>query len=510
LSLKRRIGTVTGLSVAANLAAIAKHAAIASRFGVTGLADLIAYGEAILLFLPTILLVRECFGLFVSVYGRHLETEGIEAAAELFGSGLRVVVLVGALLTLLVFLFPTTLMRLIAPGLPPERLATGAWLLRCVSPALILQEIAEFTKSVHYAHHRYAMPGFALLCGNLLQAALLVAFPVERATLGWILAINAAALLQAAVIVGWAPGISRRVVVSGRFFHPQLRQLARLVGPVAIGVVLIQICGYIERVVLSFLPAGSLAVIAYSRKLIAPLQTVLARSIALPIYVGMSRSREADHPDRAATFSRGIEINLFLFVPVTLFVLLFAPQLVDLVFRRGLFDANAVSMTAPLVRLGVLAIVPASLLLLLRDYFYASAGTRPLVLGAVIHLICTGFANIVLAPRYGVAWVLIGVLVAAWITCGVLLLVVRSQIKDLRWRSLAHDGGKAVIGGGVAIACAVAAISLVPTEGPSSFGRTISILAAGGFAGLIGYSLVTLILRHPLACSLLESLRARR
>jgi len=79
--------------------------------------------------------------------------------------------------------------------------------------------------------------------------------------------------------------------------------------------------GVIERIVLSFMPAGSLATLSYSRKLLTPIQTLLAASVALPIYVQMSRSRAEDHQLRAGTLTRGIQVDLFLFIPITVLVI---------------------------------------------------------------------------------------------------------------------------------------------------------------------------------------------
>jgi putative peptidoglycan lipid II flippase len=509
LSLGRRIGAVTLLSFAANLAALAKNAAIAARFGVSGSADLVAYAESALLFLPTLLLVRECFGLFVSVYGRLLEKEGADEAASLYAGGLRAVLAIGGFLSLVVLLLPRVLMRWVAPGLPPEQIEMGAWILRWVSPALLLQEVAEFTRTVHNAHHRYAVPGLVMLCGNLLQTALLVSLPADRAMTAWVLAIDAAALMQALLLVAMARGLSRRPASNALFLHPELGRLGRLVAPVAVGVVLIQIAGYIERAVLSYLPPGSLATLAYSRKLIAPLQTVLAASIALPIYVTISRSVRPGGEERGTIFSRGVEINLFLFVPLTILILGLAPEIVDFAFRRGLFAARDVEPTALMLRIGVLAILPASILMLTRDLLYASSRTRPLVLGGLIHLGVTAAANLVLAPRHGIAWIAMGVVAGTWLSCLVLLIAVRTRVSNERWREIGRTGGIVFLGT-AAVAAAVRGVRAFFPAGPAAdLVHSLRTLIVATLAGFVAYVAVTLLLGHPLARGAIEKLRGR-
>lgn len=507
MSLGRRIGAVTLLSLAANLAAIAKNAAIAARLGVSGNADLVVYAESTLLFLPTILLVRGCFGLFVSVYGPLLEKEGSAAAASLYAGGLRIVLAIGGLLSLVILFFPEAVMRWIAPGLGPEQLKTGAWLLRCVSPALLLQEVAEFSRTIHNAHHRYAAPGLVMLAGNLFQTAILVSLPAGAAMTAWVLAIDGAALLQAGLLVGLARGLSLRAMRSAPVLHPELRRLGRLVTPVAVYVILLQVSGYIERAAISYLPSGSLATIAYSRKLIAPLQTVLAASIALPIYVTISRSVDPTGHDRGTTFSRGVEICLFIFIPLTILVWILAPQLVEFSFRRGLFTIRDVGPTAALLRISVLAVLPVAIVMLIRDLLYASSRAVPLAWAGLIQLGVTCPANLILAPRYGIAWIAAGLVAGFWLSCSALFLFVRSSVPRDRWREVAHSL-RAVALGAVALAlAAVGTLVVVPPEPGGSLLRSLWILILASGVGLLAYAAATTLAGHPLARGALRQLR---
>jgi putative peptidoglycan lipid II flippase len=505
------------LSFGTNLAVLVKNGAVAARFGASGTADLLAYGEAILVFLPTIILLRECFGIFVSIYGRELETRGVEGAAFFSAAALRGVVLIGVCLSLVVLLAPRFLLWIMAPGLRPEQVERGVWLLRWISPALLCQEISEFARALHNAHHRYVMPGAVLLVGNLVQAGLLVGLPESNAMTAWILAVNGAALLQASVLVLGAPGIGwarsgrRRLLPAhlrpGTLWHGEFRRLGAVVAPVALGVFLVQVAGVIERAVLSYLPAGSLATLAYSRKLLMPIQTLLAASIALPIYVQMSRSREEDGVLRASTLSRGVQVDVFLMIPVTVLVWILAPEVVSLAFQRGLFVRQDVLGTTPLLRVGVLAVLPSAVLLLLRDFLYTSGRARPLVIGGVIQLIVTGAVNGFLVLRYGLVWVPWGVVVGTWLTCLVLFRIVRQRNPEARLGMTAREIGSAIGAGAIAAVVALGVKALFHPTSTDRWTVTLGILLASGLAGLIAYGLAAWLGGHPLARAIERKLR---
>jgi putative peptidoglycan lipid II flippase len=505
------------LSFLTNLAVLVKNGAIAARFGAGGTADLLAYGEAILVFLPTIILLRECFGIFVSIYGRELETRGSESAASFSAAALRSVVLIGVCLSLVVLLAPRLLLWIMAPGLRPEQVERGVWLLRWISPALVCSEISEFARALHNAHHRYVLPGAILLVGNLVQAGLLVGLPASDAMTAWILAVNGAALLQASVLVLGAPGIGLARFGPGRFlpahlgpgtlWHSEFRRLGAVVAPVALGVFLIQIAGVIERAVLSYMPAGSLATLAYSRKLLTPIQTLLAASIALPIYVQMSRTREEHRDQRASTLSRGIQVDVFLMIPVTVLVWILAPQVVSLAFQRGLFVHHDVLGTIPLLRVGVLAVLPSAVLLLLRDFLYTSGKSSPLVIGGVIQLMITGAVNGFLALRYGLVWVPWGVVAGTWLTCLVLFQIVRRRHPDARLGVTTRELWSAIGAGAAAALAALGARALFHPTATDHWSVTLGVLLASGLAGLSVYCLAAWLGGHPLARAIERKLR---
>ncbi len=517
--LGRRIGLLATLSLLTNLAVLVKNGAVAARFGASGTADLLAYGEAILVFLPTIILLRECFGIFVSVYGRELETAGPEGAASFAAASLRGVAVLGAGLALVVLLAPRLLLWVMAPGLRPEQVEWGVWLLRWISPALVCSEISELARGLHNAHHRYLVPGAVLLAGNLLQAALLVVMPRSQAATAWILAVNGAALLQAAVLVLGAPGIGWSRSDHGRprsvhlrpgpLWHSAYRRLGTVVAPVALGVFLVQIAGVIERAVLSYLPAGSLATLAYSRKLLTPVQTLLAASIALPIYVQMSRIRDEQQTQRASTLSRGVQVDLFLMIPVTILVWILAPELVSLAFQRGLFGRADVLGTTPLLRVGVLAVLPSAVLLLLRDYLYTSGRARPLMIGGVVQLAITGAVNLTLVRRYGLVWVPWGVVAGTWLSCLALFAIVRRRNADAALGVTTREVASA-LGAGVAAALAALGVRALfqPTE-TDPWPATLSVLLTCGLVGIFVYGLGTWVGGHPLARAIERRLRGR-
>jgi putative peptidoglycan lipid II flippase len=208
-------------------------------------------------------------------------------------------------------------------------------------------------------------------------------------------------------------------------------------------------------------------------------------------------------------FSRGIEISLFVFVPLTLLVLILAPQIVDLAFRRGLFTARDVAPTAMMLRIGVLAVLPGAIVMLIRDLLYASSRTRPLVWGGLIHLSVTSLANLVLAPRHGIAWIAIGVVVGTWLSCAVLFLFVRTRVSRERWREVTRNGGAVILGAVAVAAGARVALSIVPPDPAAGLLRSMWILISAGAAGLLAYVAATALLGHPLARGALKQLRGR-
>ena len=97
-----------------------------------------------------------------------------------------------------------------------------------------------------------------------------------------------------------------------------------------------------ERIIASFLPAGTLTALNYGFRILGTLAELLGGSVGTASLPALSRAvasgnREGEHK----TFRDTLEISMILLTPMAVFCLMLPHNIIRLVFQRGQFTAEA-------------------------------------------------------------------------------------------------------------------------------------------------------------------------
>ncbi|HPM42500.1 MAG TPA: lipid II flippase MurJ [Candidatus Omnitrophota bacterium] len=138
----------------------------------------------------------------------------------------------------------------------------------------------------------------------------------------------------------------------GNIFDPAMKKVYRnyieLFGFNQVG----SISTVIERYFQSFLPSGGISILAYSNQITVNLSGQLSfRDIFL---VPLSATHKRNHK-----FERAIIGLAMLTVPISLFCAYYSKEIVTLLFKRGKFDISATDLTASVLSIGMLSLLPA-------------------------------------------------------------------------------------------------------------------------------------------------------
>jgi putative peptidoglycan lipid II flippase len=265
------------------------------------------------------------------------------------------------------------IIRGIAPGFtrPQIELATqlSQWLFLMILPA----GVAEVFRSFLLSHHYFALPSAS---GFFRNATVIVAvlygfnrYGAYSIVLGYMAGYFLQLLILAAQILRcFRVRYSLTLVATGEAFR-NLRgagaaQLAAAAGWQ--GVVIV------ERIIASFLPAGTLTALNYGYKILATLAELLSGSVGTAALPALSRAvaHQAWEEERR-TFRDTIEISLVLLLPMTVFCLMLNHSIIRLVFQRGNFTAEATALMAMVFFYYSLSLLPFSFIRLFSFYLFA-------------------------------------------------------------------------------------------------------------------------------------------
>ena len=354
------------------LSGILVETSIAANLGLSVRSDTFYVAYTIPYIITNLLTATGQFSLvpfFASLESSHDENElwrGFSYVANILFLGLGTISVVGAVAS-------PWIIHGIAPGFTHQEdaLATqlSRWLFLIIIPAGIGELLRSFLLSRHYF-------GLSTASGFIRNVASIVVillgfhrYGPQSIFLGYL----AGYLLQLAVLgvqilVSFRPRYSLTLTASGESFS-NLRgagtaQLAGALGWQGLVVV--------ERIIASFLPAGTLTALNYGFRILGTLAELLGGSVGTAALPMLSRAvtsgnREEEHK----TYRDTLEISLLLLSPMAVFCLMLAHNVIRLVFQRGQFTSGATGVMTMIFFYYSLSLLPFAFLRLLNFCLFA-------------------------------------------------------------------------------------------------------------------------------------------
>ncbi len=285
---------------------------------------------------------------FIPIFTRYLLRRDTEEAWRVFSI---VFCLFGALAaagTLAAMVFAPSLVALAAPGIrEPEVLEAAVRMTRIILPGQVAFFAGGLFMAVQFAHGRFFLPALAPLIynGGIILGGLLLGPRVGMEGFAWGVLAGAVAGNLGLQIVG-AQRVGMRLRLAWAWRHPDVREYLRLTLPLMIGLSMTFATEFLFRFFGSYLPAGGIAILNFSLRVMLILVGVFGQAVGTAAYPFMTRLAEAgDIAEMNRLLNRTLRY-LALLLPVSALFMVLSPEVVRILFERGRFDPAATRLTA--------------------------------------------------------------------------------------------------------------------------------------------------------------------
>lgn len=395
------------------------------------------------------------------------------------------------------------LVRILAPGLPDARTAVDC--MRLTSLTVVTFGLAGYFSAALRAHRHFVAPAAIYVAYNTAIIAVMFAghtmWGVRAAAVGVAVGGLLMVLVQLPSFIARLPRRENRRAarnIEGRVALLGFGVLA----PVVTFAVMRQGQVLFERFLAAPLPSGAISHLNYAQK-VAQMPMVLSLMVCTVTFPLVARAMADGDTQRAR---RRVERDLALVGIIVLlgtaYVIACAPQIIQLLFQRGAFDARDTGDTASVMRVYSCGLLGHSMVgALVRPFF---SGTRPTWYPAVAMgagLTVTVIAGAIAVRYWGVHG--IAAANAVGITTAALLL-----LHGLGARVVAIDVRRVAAGiARLLLACAAAAAAgwgsarLVP--------EPLTATLAGGVAVLVVFASVAHLVRAPEVPQLFAAVKRR-
>ncbi len=292
---------------------------------------------------------------FVPTLTRVQEKSGREAAMRLANLVINFLVVVVSAICIAGFLFADKLVPLMAPGFArvPGKLALTIQMTQIMMPFLLLVAIAAAVMGVLNTRRIFFIPAIAptmlniaLIASGFLIAPFCPRFglpPIVGMAVGVILGGLGQLFIQVPALrdqgFRWRPAIS--------FRDPGVVRMVTLMAPAAIGLAATQVNIFVNTLLASLLPEGSVSWLNYAYRLMQLPIGLFGVAIATVTLAEVSRhAARKEMPELKRTLSFSLRFVLFLTLPATFLLIALAHPIIVLLYQHGRFGPGDSLQTA--------------------------------------------------------------------------------------------------------------------------------------------------------------------
>ncbi len=336
----------------------------------------------------------------------------------------------------------------IAPGFEPGQTTLTILLTRVMFPYLVLVGAAALAMGALNAQGRFFAPalGPAALNLGMIAGTLALAGLVKPPILALAWGVLAGGVGQVLVQLPSLARCGLLVAPSAEWGHPAVGRVARLLLPAVFGLASVQVMVFINTLLASLLPVGSISYLYYADRVMEFPLGVFGIALASASLPAMSRqAARGDARGVLETLNLALRLAAFVSVPATVGLILLDRPIVSVLFERGRFGAEDAAATAWALVWFAAGLVGFAGARIVAQAFYALGAAGAAVRVGAVAVAVNVVTAIALMPSMGYAGLAAASSLGAWLNLALLLWNARRRFGPLGGRTLAASAGRTLV-----------------------------------------------------------------
>ncbi len=503
--LARAAGVVSAATLLSRLLGLAREQIFAAFFGAGFAVDAFQVAFRIPNLLRDLFAEGAMSAAFVPTLTRVQEKNGREAAMRLANLVINFLIVVVSMICLLGIVFAHEIVPLMAPGFGriPGKLELTTQMTQIMTPFLLLVAVAAAVMGILNTRRVFFIPAIAPTMLNLalIAAGFLIApfcprfglQPIVGMAFGVILGGLGQLFIQAPALVQqgyrWRPEIS--------FRDPGVVRIVTLMAPAAIGLAATQVNIFVNTLLASLLPQGSVSWLNYAYRLMQLPIGLFGVAIATVTLAEVARhAARKDMLEVKRTLSFSLRFGLFLTLPATFLLIALAHPIVVLLYQHGRFGAGDSWQTAQALWAYAAGLSAFSAVRVMVPVYYALGMTRIPVTISFVTIAVNVVLNLVLMGPLQHRGLALATSIASVLNFVLLFEVLRRKIGPMGGRILLRSSVKITFAAALAAGAGyLAAHGLERAIGMQSLLERTLVVAAGFAMATVIYAAGAITLR---------------
>jgi len=333
---------------------------------------------------------------FIPVYAALLARGERREADRVAGAVASLLALISAIAVLIGVLVTPLLIDAIAPGFHGAKRELTVTLVRIVFPGLGLLVLSAWCLGVLNSHHKFLLSYSVGVVWNVAMIVTLVAFgpgatlPRLAVNLAWGSVVGSALQVAVQLPVVWrlAPDLRLAVDITSEHVRTVLRNFL----PVFVSRGVVQLSGYVDSVIASWLPTGAVTGLMNAQTLTMLPVSLFGMSVSaaeLPAMAGAVGVESAVTDTLRIRLNSGLRQIAFFVVPSAMAFLALGDVVAAALFQTGRFRASDAVVVWAIVAGSAVGLLASTLGRLYSSTYYALRDTRTPLRYAVIRVVLT-------------------------------------------------------------------------------------------------------------------------
>src|SRR5438093_1957292 len=437
----RALGGIASATLLSRLLGFVRDMVVARAFGAGPVTDAFFVAFRILNIFRRLLAEGALSTAMIPVFTDYASTRKRPELTRMLRAVLGLALLVLTVTAALGILGAPLILKVIAPGFmsDPSQATLAVFLTQVMFPYLPLVGLAAMATGVLNSQSRFfaGAIGPAVLNVGMIGAVVLLLHHVEPPILSLAIGVLVGGVGQLLVQIPSLSACGLLVAPSSELRHPAIARITRLLLPAVFGLAAVQVMVFVNTLLASLLPLGSISYLYYADRVMEfPLGVfgIALASASLPV---MSRQAAArDHGALAGTLTFALRLALYVSVPATLALVMLRTRIVRVLFERGRFGPTETAATAEALAWYAIGLAAFAGSRIAAQAFYALGEAGTAVKWGIVSVVANVAAATAMMGPFGHAGLAGASSVGAYVNLLSLLLVARGRLGRLGGRAL--------------------------------------------------------------------------
>ncbi|MDM8517484.1 murein biosynthesis integral membrane protein MurJ [Desulfobacterales bacterium HSG16] len=387
---------------------------------------------------------------FIPVFTDYLHHKGKPEAFYMARSQLLALAIFLIILVMAGIVAAPLIVSMIAPGFIewPEKYSLTVELTRIMFPYIFFISLLAVIMGILNCLGHFIAPALApaILNISIITCALFLSPVMEHPAKGLAVGVLLGGFLQLAFQI---PFLLRKGLFSRKNadpFHPGVKKVGKLMLPSIFGSAAYQINIMISTMLASLLGQGSISYLYYADRLVQFPLGIFGIALASAVLPSLARQASVgDLEGLGRTFAHAMNLIAFITIPAMTGLIILREPIIELLFKRGAFDAYTTQMTADALFYYCIGLWAFAGVRILVNAFYAMKDTKTPVVIAVISIAANIVFALFLMKFSGHCGLALAASLSSMINFILLVTALSWRLKNISWASFVKSACKAVL-----------------------------------------------------------------